>query len=206
LSFTLGVFDVFGSTVPGAAYLSVLAYVLNRLGWTEPFRPLLGNTTLVVIGFAVLSYATGMVTYGMARWVSRALSRHEPRERAVAFFLANCPAAAGRPFVSTDKFLLLAKIEMLSPEAANEISRVRAGATMLRGLIIPAGLASLACLVDFAVPDHEPGLLPAAAVFAGISLLAHRRALEMATWAHQSTLERAYWIPEIDQVIGRPTP
>jgi hypothetical protein len=58
LAFTLGVFDVFGSAVPGAAYLGVVAYALRLLGWDGPVKPLLQNTTVTVLGFAVLSYVT----------------------------------------------------------------------------------------------------------------------------------------------------
>jgi hypothetical protein len=207
LSFTLGVFDVFGSAVPGAAYLSVLAFVLDRLGWTEPLHPLWRSTTLAAVGFAFLSYVVGVATYGLARSLSTLLTRHSPNDVAVQYFLAGNPSAAGRPFVDVNKFLLLSKIELVNREAAVEISRIRANSTMLRGLVIPTALGMVAALVDFAVADHDTGLILAALVLAGIGVLSHQRGLEMAHWAHQSTLETAYWIPEIDQLVqGSSTP
>jgi hypothetical protein len=206
MAFTLGVFDVFGSAIPGAAYLSVLAYVLTRLGWTRPLDALAENTTVGLVSVAVMSYVLGMATYGLARSLSRAVSRVDYHATAFEAFRTTFPWAAGRSFLTVDAFLLETRIELESRESAVEISRLRAGGTMLRGLVIPSLLAAAVGLVDFAIAPHESWTLVIAGLFSGFAVLAHIRSLEMLRWAVSRTLELAFWLPEIDQAIDRRPP
>src|SRR5215470_5132676 len=99
MNITLGVFDVFTYAVPGSLYLALLTYIADRLGWIDPTRIFQGNTTLLIIAGAVLSYLLGHITY----WVGEQLARRYPRNKsmsdAINEFIAEVPSARDRAFV-----------------------------------------------------------------------------------------------------------
>lgn len=201
MNFTLGVFDVVGSAVPGFAYLFLASYVAERSDWLKVSALLERNAAVTSVAAALTAYAIGLLTYGVGRWLVRRFDAvfRGGKDTARTVFLARCPQAAGRPFVAADRMLLLAKIELVDPGAAVEITRVRASAVMLRGLVVPLAAGSVVAVVDGGLHGRWVEGLLAAAVLAVGSALALRRGSEMTGWAHQKTLELAYWIDGVDE-------
>jgi hypothetical protein len=61
MSVSLGIFDVFASAVPGSLYVAIALYLSNRFGWFDVTRLGDVDTTILLVGFVVLSYVAGQV-------------------------------------------------------------------------------------------------------------------------------------------------
>lgn len=113
------------------------------------------------------------------------------------------PAVAARPFVDADPFTLLAGLRQVSPEAASEVDRSRAGGIMLRSTS-PAFLFGAAIAVVEAIAG---GRLAAVAVGLAMFVLAALSLFEgqkRNRWAQMHTYECAVWMPEVDVRLAPP--
>lgn len=204
MNFTLGVFDVVGSALPGFAYLFLASYVAERAELLKVTVLLERNAAVTSFAAALTAYAIGLLTYGIGRWVVRRFDAafRGGKDSAREAFLSRCPQAAGRPFVAADRMLLLAKLELVDRESAVEVSRVRATAVMLRGLVAPLAAGAVVAVLDGVTHGRwVEGLLVAALLTTG-SVLALLRGSEMTRWAHQKTLELAFWVDGVDERLA----
>jgi hypothetical protein len=199
VSLTLGVFDIFAYSIPGALYLALILYVLNRTSWVEIASISHVNPTILIIGGILASYLLGHLTYIPRRYLEQYVPRSLKGTRsALQEFRARVPAAAGRGFVDADSNLLLAAIELKARESAVEISRLRASGIALRNAAFALLLSALTAAVELIV-GHGRGLaaccLPL--FFAGV-LTALRAGFMLSRWATLKTYEVAFWLPEIE--------
>ena len=207
MTFTLGIFDLYTYTVPGAAMVGFLAYLGVRLELVDPraVTSLPGLALLLIA--AGLSFVLGHLLYALGSMLDQVgpLSRWDHGD-ARRTFLARVPAAAGRPFVTAHGFLLLAAAELHDRESTVVINQVRAQGLMLRNLLIPTGLGLVASIVELAVGPYRP---LAAAGVVGLTLaivLMARQSRIMRRWAELRTLELCYWIPGIDEQLSPSRP
>jgi hypothetical protein len=206
VSLTLGVFDIFAYSVPGALYLSLILYVLNRTSWVEIASVSQINPTVLIIGGILASYLLGHLTYIPRRYLEQYVPRALKGTRSTRQeFRARVPAAAGRGFVDADNALLLAAIELKARESAVEISRLRASGIALRNAAFALLLSALAAAVELIV-GHGRGLaaccLP---LFLGGMLTALRTGFMLSRWATLKTYEIAFWLPEIETDLRGPS-
>jgi hypothetical protein len=99
MNLTLSIFDLFAYTVPGSLYLALLAYVSDRVGWLDLSGASNLNTTVLLIGAALVCYLLGHLTYRLGRFVDGVLAtfvaeRHPQHQAAVP---RPCPHPEGQP-------------------------------------------------------------------------------------------------------------
>jgi hypothetical protein len=207
LSLSLGVFDVFTNMVPGSLYLSVLLFVADG---THLIRlQSLKDVPSVVLfaGLLIASYLAGWATEPLAHVLNRATQRRHQSARdqqARQAFARNMPGASARPFVEADIYLLLTAAEIHAPDAATEISRLRATGLMLRNCSVPFLAACAVAAAEAATGHHTVAAAIAAALFAAAALSLLQASRQVRTWATEKTLGVCYWIPEIDDIIRQP--
>ena len=111
------------------------------------------------------------------------------------------PTAARAPFVHGDRQTLHAAIEVHKPEAAIEISRLRAIGLMLRNCTPVFILGCALSAVEIGV-SNAPGF---AAMCLGLLILAaagsFMQSLRLIHWANLRTLEVAFWIPGVNESL-----
>ena len=201
MNITLGVYDVFTYAVPGSLYLTLLTYIADRLGWVDPARILQGNTTLIVITGAVLSYLLGHVTYSVGEQLARRYPWNKDIADARGEFIARVPSARDRPFVEADRFTLQAAIEIHNAEAAADIARNRAVGLMLRNCSPVFALSAIAAIVQTATGQDPAIAACCAALFLLITAGCLSRSAIIRHWANLKTLQLAFWIPDIDNPL-----
>jgi hypothetical protein len=201
LSLTLGVFDVFTYLIPGSLYLSVIAYVADRLGWIDPGH-LTKVPSLILIGAVlVASYLLGWAAEPAAELVNRKLPFRTASPNPRDVFASRTPNSASRPYVQSDPYLLLSAAEVYAKDAALEISRLRAIGLMLRNCSVPFLAASVVSIVEAVVNPARALAIISAVLFAGAALSVLHSGRRLRGWAFQKTLEICYWIPEIDAAV-----
>jgi hypothetical protein len=202
MSITLGVYDVFTYAAPGSLYLAVLTYIATRLGWVDPLQMLHANATLTVIAAALASYLLGQVTYVLGLAFNFSVSPwNRDMADARSELLARVPAASGRPFLDAHQSVLQAAVEIHEISAAIETTRLRAVGLMLRNSAPPLILGAAVAIV-VAATGHNPAFAACCAVvllLAGAGCLF--RAARVGNWADIKTLELAFWIPDIDNLL-----
>ncbi|HEY3143233.1 MAG TPA: hypothetical protein VGJ86_18990 [Acidimicrobiales bacterium] len=202
MNVSLSIYDVFASAIPGSLYLVASVYLGVRFGWIG-VADLAGlDTTVAVAGAVVASYLLGQVLGSSLRWVVErgdlwAISPIEVRET----FRRRNPSVAARPFVDANPFTLLAGLRQVSPEAASEVDRARAGGIMLRSTS-PAFL--IGAVISFVEAIAAGRLAPvvvgvALLVLAALSLYEGQK---RAMWAQMHTYECAVWMPEVDRYLS----
>jgi hypothetical protein len=202
MSITLGAYDVFGYAAPGSLYLALLAYIGTRLGWLDPLQLLRASTTLTVIGAALASYLLGHITYMLGQivhfrlspWIARMSDAREEFTRRV-------PAAAGRPFVAADRSVLESAVEIHEPSAAMETARLRAVGFMLRNTAPPLVLGTVVAIVADATGSNPAAAACCAVAFPLAATACTFRSARVLYWADLRTLELAFWIPGIDEML-----
>jgi hypothetical protein len=204
MSFALSVFDVFAYTLPGGLYLTLAAYLVVRFDWFDLTEWVAANLLPSFVVGGIVAFLVGHVTYGLGRAVEHRLPgrRTSPDEAGRRRFLGRCPDAAGRRFVQVDSFLLFARIQLLHPDVALEIARLRSTGIMLRHAALPLAAGAVVALAEVAASDERLVALAAAALLAPAAYGALARGREFAEWAHAKTLEVAYWLDD----AGPPAP
>jgi hypothetical protein len=202
VTFAVGIFDLFCFVVPGALQLSILVWVLDRLGLAEPGAVAATPTALLVAGAIVASYLLGRLCHPLGAQLERLAPRRRPSpDAARQEFLGRVPQAQDRPYVHADPALLLAAAEIHDKDAAGEIGTMRAQSLMMRNVALALTLAVVVALVELVVGGHRllaggsAGLL----LFAAVGMLRHGRTL----WhvSRLKTLEICFWLPDIDQKL-----
>jgi hypothetical protein len=201
MNITLGVYDVFTYAVPGSLYLTLLTYIADQLGWVDPARIFQGNTTLIVITGAVLSYLLGHVTYPIGEQLARRYPRNKSISDAVNEFIARVPSARDRAFVKADRFTLQAAIEIHDVGAAADIARNRAIGLMLRNCALVFVLGAVAATVEAVIGNNPAIAVCCAALFLLIAAGCLSQAAIIRHWANLKTLQLAFWIPDIDNTL-----
>jgi hypothetical protein len=156
MSFTLSVFDLFASAIPGSLYLAVFAYISIRLGWLDLGMVQQLNTTVVLIGAALASYLLGHIAYPLGLFMDRTLPPWiKGMPEMGRKFLARVPVPKAKLLLRADHFLLLAAAEVRAREAAIEVSRLRSNGIMLRNTVPALILASAVSLVELLVGSNS---------------------------------------------------
>jgi len=199
VSFALSVYDVFAIAVPGAQYVGVAAYVLLRTGWVgrEDVAGISGTLLLLVAILA--SYLLGHATYPLHHLTDRLVPRWRMTlEDARREFAEAVPDSADRPFLTVPRAVLLAGIEVRSPESSVEILRLRAVSLMCRSSVAPLLLATAVALVEVVVGTNPVLAILAALVFGALALGALQHGQEASHWGNKKCLEVAYWLPDLE--------
>jgi hypothetical protein len=199
----LGIFDVFAYSIPGALYLSLIGYVLARTEHLDVAHLVSLNTSLATVGALLASYLLGHVTYLPRALLDRLTGRWlQVRPGAQEEFTRRMPAAAGRPFVGTDAFMVLRAIEIEAPDLGGEINRLRATGLALRNAGYALVLAAFVALGELVAGGH-PGLALTTALLLPVAgVLALQAGFVFGHWATLRTYEVAYWLPSIDERLN----
>ena len=200
MTFAVSLFDLFSFAIPGALQLSILLYVLGRLGLADLSAVAAMPSALLVVGAVVASYLLGRVCHPLGVQLERLVPRWRlSPDAARRQFLARVPQARDRPYVRADPALLLAAAETHDKEAAGEIGRMRAQSLMLRNTAFSLGVAVVVALVEVIVGGHRlfAGSCAVLLAIAAAGVLREGRIL----WhvSRLKTLEICFWISEIDQ-------
>lgn len=210
MSLSLGIFDVFTYTIPGSLYLSLIAYVADRLGWLSLGQLRSVPTIILVGGIVVASYVLGFIADPVAAQLDhrmrfwKALQDTSVRD----LFARRVPGAADRVCVDSDPHFLLSAVEMKDKDAALEISRLRAVGLMLRNCSTAFLGACIVSVVEAAAGEQVPAAILCAAGFAAAMFSSLWQGKRLREWAKMKTLEICYWIPGIDESVqgGRTSP
>ncbi|MET9267179.1 hypothetical protein [Amycolatopsis sp. NPDC004079] len=205
MTFAVGIFDLFSFAVPGAVQLSLLVYVLDRLGVLHVAALTSAPGALLVAGAVVASYLLGHLFHPLAGRLDRLRPRQDAEE-ARKEFIARVPQARDRAYVQVDPALLVAAAELHDKDAAGEIVRMRAQSVMLRNIAFAFTLAAVVALVQTATGPHRvvAGAAAALSVLGAAGALGSSRKV----WhmSRRKTLEVCYWVPDIDQTFTAETP
>ena len=203
MTFAVSIFDLFSFGIPGALQLSILVYVLDRLGVVHFSTVVSLPTALLVTGVVVGSYLLGRLWHPLGTQLERLVPRwHLSPEAARREFLGRVPQAQGRSYVHADPALLLAAAEMRDKDAAGDIVRMRAQSLMLRNTALALALAVVVALVELAVGDHRLPAGGGAVLLLLAALGAMREGRNLWHVSRLKTLELCFWIPGIDQAMA----
>jgi hypothetical protein len=207
MSFTLSVFDLFASAIPGSLYLTVFVYVSVRMGWLDIGLVQQLNTTVVIIGAALASYLIGHIAYPLGLFIDRALPlwiKGMPEMR--RSFLDRVPAPKAQLLLQADHFLLLAAAEVRAREVAVEVSRLRSNGIMLRNVAPALILSSAVSLFELLVGSNPGFAASCTVIFLLFAIAAIRHGRTVTTWAVSKTLELAFWTMDLKELTdARPS-
>lgn len=203
VTFAVSIFDLFSFGFPGALQLSILVYVLDRLGVVHVSTVASMPTALLVAGAVVGSYLLGRLCHPLGAPLERLVPRWRlSPDTARREFLARVPQAQDRSYVHADPALLLAAAETRDMDAAGDIVRMRAQSLMLRNTTVALALAVIIALVELAVGDHRLVAGGGAVLLLLAALGAMREGRNLWHVSRLKTLEICFWIPGIDQKIA----
>jgi hypothetical protein len=199
----IGIWEVFAYSVPGAIYLTLVGYVLERTGAVDVGALLSGNAPLTTVGAVLASYLLGHITYFPRRFLDARLARWlavrpGPREE----FTRRVPAAAGLRVMELNPFVLQRGIELVAVESSNEISRLRASGVALRNVGFALVLAAVAALVELVVGGHRTAAALCLAAFPAAAWSALRAGFIQSHWAALRTYEMAFWLPQLEERLS----
>src|SRR5262249_30587985 len=199
MSVAVGGFDVFAYSIPGALYLAILLYLLDRTPVLDVRPVLSSNTSLATIGALLASYLLGHLTYLPRRYLDQRIGRWaRVTPGAREEFLQRVPAARGKRYVQADPFFLLAALEIEAAESAVDISRLRASGVALRNAAFALLLAALVAAGELAVGNHRVLAGLCLVGFPAAALSALRAGFTLSHWATLKTFETAFWLPDIE--------
>jgi hypothetical protein len=208
MSFTLSVFDLFASVIPGSLYLATFVYVSVRLGWLDLGSIQQLDTLIIIIGAALGSYLLGHIAYPVGLFIDRTLPlwiKGMPEMR--RGFLARVPAPKAQLLLRADLFFfLLAAAEVRAREVALEVSRLRSHGIMLRNAAPALILASAVSVFELLVGSNPGFAAGCAALFLLIAVAAVRHGRTVTTWAVSKTLEIAFWALDMDELTNAGMP
>lgn len=198
----VGIWELFAYAVPGALYLALIGYVLQRTGAVDVATLLSTNTTLAIVGAVLASYLLGHITYFPRRFLDQRLARwFAVRPGARDEFLRRNPTVADRRVLSLNVFLLQRGLELVARESANEIDRQRASGVALRNAAFALLLAAIACLVELFVGGHRLTAALGLAAFPIAAASALRGGFVLSHWAALRTYEVVFWLPELEDKL-----
>ncbi|WP_020500421.1 hypothetical protein [Sciscionella marina] len=205
MTFAVSIIDLFSFAVPGAVHLSILIYVLLRLGVLDPAALTAMPTPVLVVAAVVASYLLGHLCHPLGSQLERLPPRwSRSPDAAQEGFLRRVPQARDRAYVRADPALLLAAAEIHDKEAATEIARMRAQSLMLRNIALAAALVTVVALAEL-IPDGHRLVAAAVAVLAAIGAVsALREGRKLWHVSRLKTLEICFWIPDIDRRFAEP--
>ena len=202
MTFAVSIFDLFSFGIPGALQLSILVYVLDRVGVVHFHTVASTPTALMVAGAVVGSYLLGRLWHPLGTQLERLVPRwRQSPDAARREFLVRVPQAQDRSYVHADPALLLAAAEMRDKDAAGDIVRMRAQSLMLRNTALALAVAVVVALVELAVGHHRPLAGGSAVLLLLAALSAMREGRNLWHVSRLKTLEICFWIPGIDQTI-----
>jgi hypothetical protein len=202
VTFAVSIFDLFCFAIPGALQLSIVIYLVARLGLADVDALAAMPTVVLVVAGVVASYLLGRLCHPLGVQLERRLPfRRLSPDAARQEFLAKVPQAQNRAYVRADPALLLAAAETFNKEAAGEIGTMRAQSLMLRNTALALTLAAVVGLVELIVGGQRllAGGCAALLLIAAVGMLREGRNL----W-HMSrlkTLETCFWISDIDRTL-----
>lgn len=204
VTFAIGIFDLFTYAIPGSLYLAFFAHVITRLHLLGGGAMAGTPTWLLVVLVVLVSYLLGYLAYPAGELANRIVPRRRKRN-VTQEFVERVPAAAGRDFVQTNKYLLLSAIELHDKDVAVEVHRLRASGLMLRNSAPPVALGFVAAVVELFVGRNHALAAGCAVLLLGGFVAFIVQARRLGHWAALKTLELSYWLPDIDDRC-RPTP
>ncbi|OLF18910.1 hypothetical protein [Actinophytocola xanthii] len=202
MNITVGIFDLFAYSVPGALYLALLAYLGFRLDLVEPAAVAGVPGVLLVVAVVVLSYLLGYLAYPVGALANRLLPRRRRRDPRAEFRRRN-PAAQDRDYVGADPFLLLSGLQLHDADVAAEVVRLRASGLMLRNSAPPLLFAAVAAVVETFAGPRPVVAAVSAALFAAVSVVLLAQGRKIGHWASIKTLELCFWLPDVDERVRR---
>ena len=204
MSLTVGIYDFFAYTIPGAFYLIIVAYAASAFGLVKIDPAQVNNVSLlgalVLAGFA---FVTGFLMDPLTRpWASRFRDR-DPEDHAFASFV-NTNRSLKVNFSSSDWRILLRAVRLASQETAEQTERHNAINIMLRN--IGFGLLLLAIMYVayfFLVALNIWNLLLAAACL-WLSVVAEKESAKFSRWYYSSIFQAAAALSLKDHVWVEP--
>lgn len=203
MTFVISIYDLFAYMIPGSLYITLFAYIGDRVGWFDLIDAIKSPSILVLIGLAIASYIVGQATYRLGALLERLNRSADTRDFSLtkATFIERDGINPDRPFLKLSAAVLLAAAELNNKDAAVEISRLRAVGIMMRNVAVPLLLAAITAAVEIFT-----GPQPFFAGLAGLLLVlvaagCVRRGSTLRIWANGKTLELCYWIKDIDETV-----
>lgn len=180
MNISIGIYEFFAYTLPGAFFLLVALYSGVIFGWLEPNLAWLEKTwLLILVVFVALSYVVGLLMYPICLpWNKLFLVKGLNKQT-----LEN--AKKMRPeleanFSEREWLLLVAFLKEALPDRAAEIERLNAFNLMLRSISFGLLLLVLVQVAYFIFVSPIIWNLVFAAVFLGLSVVAGRQATRFA--------------------------
>jgi hypothetical protein len=202
VNITVGIFDLFAYSVPGALYLALLGYLGFRLDLVEPAAVAGVPGVLLVIAVVLLSYLLGYLAYPVGALANRLLPRRRRRDPRAEFRRRN-PAARDRDYVDADPFLLLSGLQLHDVDVSAEVVRLRASGLMLRNSAPPLLFAAIVAVVDVFAGPRPLVAAVSAVLFAAVSVVLLAQGRKIGHWASIKTLELCFWLPDLDERVRR---
>lgn len=204
MTFAVGIFDLFCFVIPGALQLSILVYVVCRLGLVDLSAVATIPVALLVAAAVVASYLLGRLCHPLGAQLERLLPRWRLNpDAARREFLVRVPQAHDRPYVRADPALLLAAAETRDKDAAGEIGTMRAQSLMLRNIGLALTLAMVVALVELIVGGHRLLAGASAALLLVAALGTIREGRKLWHVSRLKTLEICFWLSDVDQMLTK---
>jgi hypothetical protein len=197
VTFALGVFDLFTYLVPGSLYLALGGYLTVRLGWVDPAVFASPGLALVVAAL-LLGYLLGYLAYPVGELANKLVPRQR-RRNPIEEFRRRVPSAANRDYLTADRFLLLAGVQLHDRDAAADVNRTRATGLMLRNSAPPVLLGGVVALVTVVVGPNRLFAACCAVLLAAAAPALVAQARRLAHMASMKTLELSFWLPDVDE-------
>jgi hypothetical protein len=202
----LGLFETFTYAVPGAAYIGLGLFCAERLNWLT-WTDISGAGSLGgVVTAAVASFVVGTITSPIGAMLRKVPGFKVESRDVIDDFVRRNPSSAGRAFITADKHLLLAHLQLTNADVTAEVDRLRSVGLMCMNLVAPLGLAAVASLVMVFKGDNKAAAATFAVAAAVGIACARAEGLTLSRWAFTKTLELAFWSGAADERLTEPEP
>lgn len=203
MSFSLGVFEVYGDALPGGLLLAVLYYIAWRNGIVDLSDQAGANSVVLLIVAFAISMIVGNLLGPLWLPIERTLRRYLPdiNEQATVKFKQSNKKAGERPYVEADLAFLRSALQMTNSDAATEVMSLQARSKMIYHAIIPLSIAAVVAATEVFSSAHRWFALLMTVVFVSLVLAALDEGRRKARWTTEKTLELSAWIPRIDQQV-----
>lgn len=191
MSITIGIYDFFSYTIPGAIYLFVLFEVYKLL--TGSYPPIdLGNVGHIILG-AIASYLLGTTLNPLSRvfWYFPYRAKHVPAQEEYYERIKQRYPEVNIKFNKGQWPLILTHIRKENLGLANFIDRSKAVAVMLRSASLGVMLFAITQGIEFVASGYSI-IYGATTIFSVLfSLAARHEGREFNRWYYQSIYEYA---------------
>jgi hypothetical protein len=199
----IGIFDLFAYAIPGALYLSLLAYIANRAHWINAGELLTSPSVALLAAIVIAGFLVGQATYNLAELADRVnpFKSRDPVGQAKARFVARSGVAESRPYLNVHLSILQAAVELSNREVAAEIARLNATGLMLRNSVPPLLIAAFTAYIEVFTSSERlfAGTVGTLLLLLMAGCMWHSAKLRR--WALAKTLELCYWVKDIDESI-----